>query len=114
MNLAFAELGVRNLAISLAWYRSVLGLTLELHDEPRGFALLKDDSGSKMALKQGPPGAIRWQFEVPNLDAAIADLASKGIALESGIQASAEGYRRAVLRDPDGNAVALFDWHPCG
>jgi catechol 2,3-dioxygenase-like lactoylglutathione lyase family enzyme len=114
MHLAFAELGVRNLHRSVEWYRSVLGLRLELLDEPRGFALLRDERGAGIALKQGIPGGIRWQFEVPDLAAALEDFAGRGIESECGIKVSSEGYRRAVLRDPDGNAVSLFDWHPCG
>ena len=114
MNLAFAELGVQNLSRSLEWYCSVLGLVLELHDDARGFALLRDDRGAKIALKEGLPGSIRWQFEVPDLVKSLHELAAKGVVPENEMKTSEEGYRRVVLRDPDGNPVSLFDWHPCG
>jgi len=114
MKFAFAELGVRNLPISSAWYRAALGLTVEHLDEPKGFALLSDGHGQRIALKEGVPGSIRWQFEVTNLDGELARLAAAGFHPESDIQTSAEGYRRATFRDPDGNAVALFEWLPCG
>jgi len=114
MKFAFAELGVRNLPISSAWYLTALGLAVEHLDEPKGFALLNDGHGQRIALKEGVPGSIRWQFEVTNLDGELARLAAAGFHPESDIQTSVEGYRRATFRDPDGNAVALFEWLPCG
>lgn len=106
MELAFVELGVRNLEISLRWYERALGLTAELLDEAHGFAMLH---GGMFALKQGVPGSVRLQFEVADLDTERLRLAELGIASEGDIKTSEEGYRRATYRDPDGNSVALFE-----
>ena len=110
MELAFVELGVRNLGISLGWYSRALGLDAEHLDIPGGFALLK---GGRIALKIGTPGSVRLQFEVANLDAELSRLANLGIVPEGDLKTSDEGYRRATLRDPDGHPIALFERMRC-
>ena len=106
MKLAFIELGVRNLAASLRWYERALGFTAELVDEAHGFAMMR---GGTLALKQGARGSARLQFEVASIDAERARLILLGIGPDGDVKTSPEGYRRVTYRDPDGNAVALFE-----
>jgi catechol 2,3-dioxygenase-like lactoylglutathione lyase family enzyme len=106
MTLFMTEIRVRDLAVSLAWYRDVLGLTVTLLDAANGFALL-DAAGGRLALKQGEAGAgVTLHFEVADLDAA---LTSRGLVPEE-VVTSAEGYREAFVRDPDGYRVGVFEW----
>lgn len=120
MRLYMTELAVADLAASLHFYRDRLGLPVELLDEANGFTLLH--AGGRLALKQAAPvgravpdsgqpmsGAARptatVHLEVADLDAELQRL---GEAAD--IKASDEGYRRAVLHDPDGHRVVLFQW----
>jgi catechol 2,3-dioxygenase-like lactoylglutathione lyase family enzyme len=104
VRLHFVELRVRDWAASLAWYRDVLGLEVELRDEPNRFALLTAGV-CRVALKAGEPtpGGVLLAFEVERL--------SRFAALSDDVKTSEEGYRRLLLRDPDGYAVTLFEWN---
>lgn len=116
MTLYMVELGVNNLSHGVRWYRDVCGLTFTVLDEPNGFALLSGEDASgftRLALKrQTPPvvGGVRLHFLVDDLDAELARLAALGVPLESPPKTSDEGYRRAVVTDPDGHPITLFEW----
>ena len=114
MKLFMVEPTVSDLPRSIAWYSDVLGLTLTLLDETNGFALLEGNAG-RISLKRGTPviGGVRLIFEVGDLVAELARIAAFGVLPVSAIKSSNEGYRRAVLHDPDGYVIALFEWlHP--
>ena len=102
---------VSDLPRSIAWYSDVLGLKLTLMDEANGFALLEGEAG-RISLKRGAPnpGGMRQHFEVGDLDGELERIAAFGMGPVSAIKSSAEGYRRAVLHDPDGYEIALFEW----
>ena len=110
--LSFIELRVANLVTSIAWYRDVLGLEVLMHVEQDGFALLSAGT-IRLALKQGlaGPGGVLLAFEVADLPGWLARLAEQRVPLDGPVKASAEGYRRARLRDPDGYAISLFMLH---
>jgi len=116
VKLYMVELTVSELSAGVAWYCGAVGLSLTLLDEAKGFALLEGDAGS-LSLKRGAPrpGGCRLMYEVPDLDAELTRLEAVGVRVASPVKASAEGYRRALLHDPDGNEVAMFEWvgaHP--
>ena len=71
------------------------------------FALF-DAGGGQIALKAGEsrPGVL-LAFEVTDLDGWVSRL---GGLIEGPVKSSAEGYRRARLRDPDGHEITLFEW----
>lgn len=106
---------VSDLSASIAWYTEVVGLKLTLLDEANGFALLEGAAG-RISLKRGTPipGGVRMHFEVDNLDAELTRLEALGASPVSDIKTSAEGYRRALLCDPDGYEIALFEWVKSG
>jgi catechol 2,3-dioxygenase-like lactoylglutathione lyase family enzyme len=108
VTLFMTEIAVADFEASVAWYRDRLGLRVELLDGANRFALLRGESGGRLALKAGTPtpGGVRLHFEVTNLDADLA----RFDAVAEPPKASAEGYRRAVVHDPDGYAVGLFEW----
>lgn len=112
MTLYMVELMVADVARSISWYRDVCGGVVELTDGPNGFTLLKLDGG-RVALKQGTPpevGGVRFHFLVADLNAELTRLAELGVHPESDLKTSTEGYRRAVIRDPDSYAISLFEW----
>ncbi len=109
--LYMVELTVRDLETALRWYRDVLGLTVALRDEAGRFALL-ESRGGRVALMvgEGAAGSTRLVFEVDDLDGWLERLTGLGVTAEGPVKESAEGYRRAVLRGPEGQAVVLFAW----
>jgi catechol 2,3-dioxygenase-like lactoylglutathione lyase family enzyme len=109
--LAFVELTVSDWPAAVAWYRDVLGLRVLLRVEEDAFALLGAGAG-RVSLKAGTPqpGTTALAFEVEDLPAEVARLGRFGVVPESEMKASAEGYRRAHYRDPDGHRLTLFDW----
>ncbi|HZT82942.1 MAG TPA: VOC family protein [Gemmataceae bacterium] len=109
--LYFVELTVADWPRAVAWYRDVLGLEVLLRVEADRFALLRA-GGGRVALKEGQPqpGTTMLAFEVEDLAAEAGRLAALGVAVESPVTDSPEGYRRVLLRDPDGHRLCLFDW----
>lgn len=107
------ELPVADWARSLEWYRNRLGLDAELVVEKDRFALLRPRKGTRIALKQGTPspGALLIHFEMDHLDAHLARLEERGVPIDEPIKESPEGYRRAIVRDPDGYRLCLFEWN---
>jgi predicted enzyme related to lactoylglutathione lyase len=109
-SLAFVELAVSDWPASVAWYRDVLGLSLILLDDTGRFALFQAGEG-KLALKAGAaqPGGVLVAFAVADLPAELERLTVLGVVPEGPVKDSPEGYRRAVVRDPDGYRLSLFD-----
>jgi catechol 2,3-dioxygenase-like lactoylglutathione lyase family enzyme len=105
------EITVSDWPASLRWYRDVLGLEVQLQVDAQRFALLQAGAG-RIALKEGRarPGSVRVTFEVDDLPSWLERLARHGVAAEGAVKESAEGYRRAVVRDPDGQELCLFAW----
>jgi catechol 2,3-dioxygenase-like lactoylglutathione lyase family enzyme len=109
-NLSFVELQVSDWPAAVAWYRDALGLPVVLQVEADRFALLQAGP-AQVALKAGhpQPGTVLLTFEVPDLPAALHRLRALGVALESPVKTSPEGYRRALLWDLDGHRLCLYD-----
>ena len=107
MQLFMVELAVADWALSVTWYRDRLGLRVTLWDEANLFALLEAVGGGRIALKAGAPqpGGVTVHFQVTDL---TAEMTRMGITAET--KTSPEGYRRAVVPDPDGYAIVLFEW----
>lgn len=105
--LFMVELAAADVAASRRWYEAALGLRVMLEDPATGFVLLEDGRGGRVALKPGTPapGGVVLHFEVPDVDAAL-----RGLAPDGPVATSAEGYREAFVRDPDGYRVGLFAW----
>jgi predicted enzyme related to lactoylglutathione lyase len=109
--LYLVELTVADWPLSLGWYRDRLGLPVVLIDTPNEYALLQA-GGVRLALKAGrpDPGSVRLTFDVADLDSELERLAANGILPDGPCKSSPEGYRRALLRDPDGYRLCLFEW----
>jgi catechol 2,3-dioxygenase-like lactoylglutathione lyase family enzyme len=109
--LSFVQLTVPDWPAAVAWYRDVLGLELVLRDDAGSFALFQAGP-ARLALKAGEASAdaVLLAFEVEDLSGWLARLAGHGVTPEGPVRESAEGYRRAVVRDPAGCRVSLFEW----
>ena len=73
--------------------------------------LIDKPRGRPVALKEGAaqPAGVLLAFEVDDLPAELKRLRALGVAAEGPVKSSPEGYRRDIIRDPDGYRLSLFD-----
>jgi catechol 2,3-dioxygenase-like lactoylglutathione lyase family enzyme len=105
-----------------------LGFEVQMNPGP-GFAMLaghglrlllntpKGGGGAGQVLADGsvpePGGWNRFQLEVDDLDATIADLEAAGVGFRSEV-IEGRGGKQVLARDPSGNLVELFEPVPAG
>lgn len=105
MKLYMTELAVSDFPRAVGWYSRLLQMPPAQVDEPNGFALF-EVCGGRVALRvRTPAGRGMVLFEVEDLAEEL-----RRLTADAEVKLSAEGYRRAKLLDPDGNAVVLFEW----
>lgn len=107
---------VRDFEGALAWYRDVLGLSVQWF-EPGEFASLvaPGTEGPAIALATDHPDRVTrnpgtgWAptLEVEDFDAVVAELRSLGVVFDAEEEGSEEGYRLVRIRDPEGNPIGL-------
>lgn len=119
---------VHDVEAALSFYVQQLGFTEVMHPAP-GFAMLTRGGlrlllsapgaldangapgGGGRAMGDGvvpePGGWNRFSLQVPDLDAEVARLREAGVAFRSGVMEGI-GVRQAMVEDPSGNPVELF------
>jgi catechol 2,3-dioxygenase-like lactoylglutathione lyase family enzyme len=128
LNYVYTRLNVRDYAACKLFYQDVLGLKVSMVNDAQEYtefdagatkitilnrARLKDYIDSIETATYDPNDAkIILTFTVPNLDAAIAHLKSKGVSIASSPWQFSEdgitgGAISACVRDPDGNLIEL-------
>jgi catechol 2,3-dioxygenase-like lactoylglutathione lyase family enzyme len=113
MILNHAQLLVRDVAASRAFYAEWFELRDAVHDEP-GFVILRDAAGGLLALRTGSPdaaaaGAFHIGFQVPTIDDVEAFRErARAAGLEELAFERAGGFGFARVRDPDGHAVEVY------
>jgi catechol 2,3-dioxygenase-like lactoylglutathione lyase family enzyme len=117
-SMAVTTIPVTDLERTLPFYRDVLGLRL-LEETP--FALrFGAGGGTQISTYKRPPierGHTTCHFEVVDIEAAVAQLRSRGAVFEEytsgplmttdGIAQMGPAARGAWLKDPDGNVLGL-------
>lgn len=112
---------VDDVELAIAFYRDQLGFAVELHPAP-GFAMLSlgdlrlllNATGAGGAGRAGgvagpvPGGWNRFQLIQADLDATVARLREAGAPFRSEI-VEGQGGRQALVADPSGNVVELFE-----
>ena len=121
-----APIGVRyivnNVDAVLPFYTDLLGFDVKMHPAP-GFAALSRD-GLTLYLNQpgagsagqsddageapAPGGWNRFQLVVDDLDAVVAKLRDSGARFRTSI-VGGQGGRQALVSDPAGNVIELFE-----
>ena len=99
---------VDDFAAAVAFYENALGLSLQFKDGER-FAVF-DAGGTRIALAAGEErvaDGVAVSYKVDDVDAMIAELSEAGAEI---VSQAADGphERRAVLRDPAGNALVVY------
>ena len=111
MNLNQITLPSTNVERSVAFYRA-LGFTLIVSNPPRYARFECPDGGSTFSLDhvETPPkgAAVVVYFECVDLDATYTELHARGVTFESPPADQPWLWRKAYLRDPDGNLLCLY------
>jgi catechol 2,3-dioxygenase-like lactoylglutathione lyase family enzyme len=112
---------VEDVDAALGFYRDRLGFTVDLHPAP-GFAALSKD-GLRLLLNApgagagtaggapAPGGWNRFQLEVEDLRGLVASLRGAGVPFRGDV-VEGNGGDQALVEDPSGNMVELFQPKP--
>lgn len=107
---------------AVSFYTEALGFSVEMHPSP-GFAAISHGElrlllnrpgagGAGQAMPDGqvpaPGGWNRIQFEVEDLEAAVARLRAAGSRFRNEIVVG-RGGKQILLEDPSGNPIELFE-----
>jgi len=113
---------VNSVEDAVKFYTDNLGFKVDFHPAP-GFAALSKDNlklyinqpgvgGAGQALRDGtlpaPGGWNRFQIECDNLDELVAELKAKGATFRNETIVGVGG-KQALLQDPSGNLIELFE-----
>ncbi|HEX5385801.1 MAG TPA: VOC family protein [Gemmatimonadales bacterium] len=104
--LAGLTLHVADVDRSLDFYRQLPGAAMLFH-MPGQFALLRFGQG-RLGLLADTKRPFHVELEVPDLDAAAAELQRLGLAIE-GPTTRWWGERDVLVRDPDGNLLEFAE-----
>ena len=113
---------VNNVEDAIAFYKDKLGFKIDMHPAPGFAALSKDDlvlflnqpgaGGAGATMADGtipaPGGWNRFQLVTNDLEKLVKDLKGKGASFRNEI-ISGVGGKQALLQDPSGNLIELFE-----
>ena len=109
VSLVGLTLHVADVDRSLEFYRRLPGATVQFH-LPARFALLQLGHG-RLGLLADQKRPFHVEFEVPDLDAAAAELQALAIELDGPTQRQ-WGERDILVEDPDGNLLEFSAARP--
>jgi catechol 2,3-dioxygenase-like lactoylglutathione lyase family enzyme len=114
---------VTDLDAAVDFYEQMLSFEVELRPSPMFAMLYRGDlrlllsvpggeggGGARMAdgTMPAPGGWNRFAIQVTDLAQAVAELSGKGATFRSGV-ITGVGVKQALLEDPDGNHIELFE-----
>ena len=117
---ATSGFAVKDMGGARKFYEGTLGLRVEVLDEGNGVAMLKLAEGYEVLMylspEMTPPSYTMLNFEVDDVDAAVAELSGRGIGFEryDGFDHDEQGIVRgpgpqiAWFEDPSGNTIAVM------
>ena len=106
-------IGVSDLDRSIAWYRDVLGFDLLYRLEDNAWCELRTgvervNVGLSQVEEAGGKGGATLTFGVEDIEAAKADLDSRGVRQDGPIRDIPGLVRLLTFFDPDDNALMLY------
>jgi catechol 2,3-dioxygenase-like lactoylglutathione lyase family enzyme len=102
----FAGIRVRDLTTARAWYERLLGEPAFFPNDTEVVWTVADDRSLYIQEEPERPGNALVTFFVDDLDAWIAGIASRGLE-PAERETYANGVRKAIYRDDDGNEVGF-------
>jgi catechol 2,3-dioxygenase-like lactoylglutathione lyase family enzyme len=113
---------VKDVDAAVAFYTGLLGFKVDMHPGPGFASLSRGDlrlllnrpgggGGAGQSMPDGrvpaPGGWLRFQLEVPDIEAAVARLKAAGAILRSEV-ITGQGGKQVIVDDPSGNPIELF------
>lgn len=121
--ISFVVLYVKDLDMSTAFYRDILGFPVRQTDEGYvefategvplallSFSAAQGLTGKDMKESDLPPHFSLSLGEVADVDNAYRDLSKAGVSFLKPPHTQPWGQRTAHLLDPDGNMLEIFTW----
>lgn len=109
MEVLFAGVRVRQLALAVDWYSRLFGRPPDIVPNEDEVMWRVADGGWLYVIEvAGSAGNSSVTIAVTDLDEAAADVAARGIAIGA-IEAVGDAARKAATEDPDGNSLALIE-----
>jgi catechol 2,3-dioxygenase-like lactoylglutathione lyase family enzyme len=107
-------MGVRDLDRSIAWYRDTLGFDLIYRMEEEAWCELgtgveRVNLGLSQVEEAGGKGGATLTFGVEDIEAAKAELDSRGVRQDGPIRDIPGLVRLLTFYDPDDNALMLYE-----
>ena len=102
----FAGAPVRDFAAARAWYERLLGEVSFLAHATEAVWTLAEGRSVYVVEDAERAGAALITLFVDDLDATVADIASRGLA-PAEVETYSNGVRKAIYRDADGNEIGF-------
>jgi len=119
-NKAISGFAVNDLDKAREFYEGILGLNVEVLDQEHGVTRLELMDGGQILMylsaDMTPASYTMLNFEVDDIDAAVEELAARGVSLEryDGFEHDEKGIVRspgpqiAWFKDPSGNIISVL------
>jgi predicted enzyme related to lactoylglutathione lyase len=109
IDVLFAGVPVADFAVAIGWYERLFGRVPDVVAHDREVMWRVADGGWLYVVEDAErAGRSLVTMSVPDLDAAVREIAGRGVEVVS-IDAVGDAGRKAALTDPAGNAVALVE-----
>ncbi len=109
VSVLFAAVAVADLEVGLAWYTDLFGRAPDLPVNESESMWRCSASAWLYVLRDAErAGSSSVTLCVPDLDAAVAELAGRGISRVP-VEQVTPGARKATYTDPEGNRVAVIE-----
>ena len=102
----FAMLHVRDFKAALPWYERLLGEVAFFPHATEAVWTLAEERSLAVAEDASRAGRGAVTIFLDDLDAELARIAARGLEADD-VETYANGVRKAVFRDPDGNEVGF-------
>jgi catechol 2,3-dioxygenase-like lactoylglutathione lyase family enzyme len=102
----FAGVGVRDFAAARAWYERLLGEPSFFPHATEAVWTLADDRSVYIVEKADRAGGGLITVFVGDLDAVVAEIASRGLE-PAEVETYSNGVRKVTYRDDDGNEIGF-------
>lgn len=109
MEVLFAGVRVRELGPATEWYGRLFGRPADVVPNDQEMMWRVTDGGWLYVIEEPDrAGSSLVTIAVNDLDAAVAEMAARNVAIGS-IEPVGEAGRKATTEDPDGNSLALIE-----